>query len=217
MTLANILLTIKRLTDLTGEANIDTIITDWVNLTQQDIGIRNDWKYLEVNAYFSTAANRQNYGLTSDYYKITNVRTGEYDLIYLSQKEIDEIDPDASTTGTPQYYTVHANQIWLYPIPTSIDTIHVRYLKKLSDLSGSESSSIPSQFHYILIYGALEHAYAYKGDETKMAWARDKYERGITAMRQSEEREPNRLLRIRLKEPYIHPENYPHLTPNIRL
>lgn len=217
MTLANILLTVQRLTDLTGEANIGTIITDWTNLVQQDVLGRNDWKFLEVNATFSTVASQQNYGLASDCYKIIGARTASYELKYLTSREIDEIDPDASTTGSPQFYSMFANQIWLYPVPNSIDTISIRYIKTLSDLSGSQESSIPTKFHYILLYGALEHAYAYKGDETKMAWARDKYERGIIAMRQSEEREPNRLLRLRMKEPYVHPENYPHISANIRL
>lgn len=86
--------------------------------------------------------------------------------------------------GVPVSYRVRNGNLLLYPLPTSIYTYWVEYLGRPADLSAdADLPAFPSQYHDILVEGALADAYADDGNEKQYLLHDNRFKELFSAMR----------------------------------
>lgn len=163
----------------------------WLNLVMGDIANRQQtfhWRWLEKTATFDTVVDQMSYDLPSDIdgYKIFDVRqkTDDVKLKYVEQNVFDTFVPDPDTdSGNPTIYTLWADAIKLWPIPSSAITMHMRYLKQITALADdSATTEIPAKFNSVLIDGAMVYVYKFDPDLGKWDTQQQIYEAGIDKM-----------------------------------
>lgn len=142
------------------------------------------------------------YSLPSDADRIIDARQSidKVRLGALNPRTFDGSLPDPTATGTPLYYYIlglDSSQYWqvgLYPVPTTINNIQIRYLAKTTALSAStDTPNIPDKFQDIIIFAALfmfGHPFI---DDTRMAMAQARYESGLKDMKQNHNPIPDQL------------------------
>jgi len=184
---------------LTTDTNLRTIILDWLNRVLKDIGSRErHWYWLEKTATFATVANQMTYDLPSDIngQRVISVRQKDTPakLIYVPQRELDILEPKPdSYTGNPLYYTLYANDIRLFPVPSDAYTMYLRYMKTIIALTDSASSTtdIPPMFDEVILNGVKVHAYKYFPQWGNFEVARRDYEGGIINMKRDNDCQPD--------------------------
>lgn len=134
------------------------------------------------------------YSLPSDLDRVVDIRQAVTDqkLGSIDIRMFDGYLPDPTATSDPLYYSVIGLdsskqwQITVYPIPSSIINLQLRYLKAPTTLSSaSDTPLIPEKFHDIIIWGALfmyGHAFI---DDSRMGFAERRYVRMLEDMKQN--------------------------------
>lgn len=181
--------------DRLGETGTDitTKVKRWINIGQQDIASRADWPFLEASANISEVVSTQTYSLSGvSYQKIYDITrndpstTDNYKLVYVDNKDYDELFAENTTSGDPRYYTIWANVLKL-DVPSDesgTNSLTIKYYKTLSDLSGdSDTSNIPARYHNLLVLYAYMIGLEETEDANTVAKVRNEYEDGIRKMK----------------------------------
>ena len=113
----------------------------------------------------------------------------------LHYRDFDIYRPNPTSTGNPDSLVVYGldssgnMQFTLYPFPSAIENIEVRFKKLYTDLSAdSDTSSIPAKWHEtVMIDGAIWRAFQYQStgqaaEETRAMFARKRFESGLAKM-----------------------------------
>lgn len=159
---------VGKIQTVTTDTNLRLVILDWLNRTIRFISSKHKhWTWLEKTAYFNTVASQMSYDMPSDIdlsgRKIFTLRQKDSPtkLTYIDQKYFDELEPNPTGTGNPEFYTIYASNLRLYPIPASAIVIYERYLKTITSLTDASSSTtdIPEKFDEIILAGAKVHAF----------------------------------------------------------
>lgn len=111
---------------------------------------RERFYFTEGTATFSTVAGQEYYSSSDladiatlveiDSLRIT-VNSTRYTLCRRDFAYIDEIAASSTTTGDPTDFCYYKQQIRLYPTPSSVRTITMAYIKRLTALSSSSDSN----------------------------------------------------------------------------
>lgn len=141
-------------------------------------------------------------------------------------RTFDRYLPDPQATGDPLYYYlagVDTSKYWqvgLYPIPSTVENIQIRFLEIPADLTGTDLPNLPEKFHDVLIFGALwmfGHAYI---DDSRIQSAKARFDQSVEAMRENYNPIPDQMTVIqpwdsrprrlvgRLNWPANFPENW---------
>jgi len=123
------------------------------------------------------------YSMPSDLDRIIDVRQAITDtkLGAVDIRTFDAYLPDPTATGNPVYYStvgMDTNKYWqitMYPTPTAIINLQIRYLQIPADLTSTDTPILPEKFHDILVFGALYlfgHPYI---DDTRVREAQARY------------------------------------------
>ena len=185
-----ILYDVGKIQTVSTDTNFRVLALAWLNRTLSDIQSRQPhWRFLETSATFPTVASQMSYDLPTDIdgYKIFDLRQKDSDvkLTYIDQRRFDELEPDPTTsTGNPYVYTIFADSLRLWSVPSSIITMYIRYMKNIDKLtdSGASDTDIPERFEQVVLDGAKIHAYRYEegwGDVNSQVAL---YEAGIQKM-----------------------------------
>jgi len=157
------------------DCNIDDteyrgLVLQWLNLVIKDIaGRQQDWHYrfLEKTVTASTVADQLDYDLPTDIdgYKVFSVldRTHNHTYRFCPHDKFLRFVPNPSlSTGAPYLYTVWAGNLKLWPVPSSVFTIYLKYVKTLTALADdSNSTEIPAKYDSVVIDGVLVWAYKF--------------------------------------------------------
>lgn len=166
------------------------------------------------------------YSLPSDLDRMIDARQSIYKqkLGAIDIRTFDRYLPDPTATGVPLYYYMvglDTNQYWqmgLYPVPTDINNIQIRYLMKPATLSSaSDAPLIPEKFHDVIVMAALfmyGHPFI---DDTRFAMAERRYADMIQDMKSNYSPIPDQMTVIqpwdsrprRLVGRLRYPPNYP--------
>lgn len=171
---------------------------DWLNLIVADIANRQTnfhWKFLEKTATANTVANQHSYDLPSDIdgFKIIAIydRTNDVTYTYVPYELFVRrvADPSASTGGNVVWWTYFADTIRLFPVPDSVWTFYLDYVKLPSEYTDSSSSQIeiPGKYNKVIMDGVLTYVYKFDptlGDQVAQTQI---YEAGIVRMIQDNE------------------------------
>jgi len=136
---------------------------------------------------------RMIYSLPSDCYAIASFRQQQEPrrIRVATFNDLDLLDPNNDDSGTDTYlfipFGVDATgypQGYFFPPTTSATIRHLRYYRKLTDLSGdTDVSLIPSPHHEILKYGALRRGWEFLQDPEGMMRNLQLYERELSKMK----------------------------------
>ncbi len=141
------------------------------------------------------------YSLASDTDRIVDARQSrtKTKLGAVDIRTFDRYLPDPTATGDPLYYylagidTSQAWQIGLYPIPSKVENIQLRYLAMPADMTSTNTPNLPEKFHDVLIFGALYmfgHAYI---DDTRIQSAKARFDQSLELMRENSNPIPDQL------------------------
>ncbi len=176
---------------LTADTALRAIILTWANRILLDISTRhNHWTWLEVGATFPTVAGQMPYSLPSaidltgkKMFTIRDAVSGNK-LIYYDQRRFDEIEPNPTASGNPLYYTYWATGLKLYPIPSGILTMSVRYIKKITAVldDTTTTTELPDKWQDVVIDGIKKYAYRMFPEWGDGNVAMAQYEAGIRRM-----------------------------------
>ena len=138
-----------------GEVS-DAQLLLWINECVFDVSMRYDWPWLETNESFATVATTQAYALsdlTAEVQEILFViRTGkQWPLLHISRDEAFARWGDDFPDGDPTWYYVSEEKINLVPVPSSVETIKVFFVKPPTELTaGADTPAWVATFHLIL-------------------------------------------------------------------
>jgi hypothetical protein len=177
---------------LTTDTTLRAIALEWLNTGVRDISGRHEhWTWLEKTASFPTVADQLSYDLPADIdlsgRKVFSVKQEDSPakLVYIDQNTFDALEPEpTSSSGYPYYYTLWSKAIRLYPMPSSVITMYMRYIKTVTSLTDSATSEtdIPSKHDNVVIDGALVYAFMLFPSFGNSQQQRAVYELGIKRM-----------------------------------
>ena len=123
----------------------------------------------------STVGGQRNYALPAGYIQMRNfqVNTSPITPVQYVAPEIYDRLYGSTQTATPEFYTIVANEIQLGPIPDSVLTLEMLFYKKITALSGSNTTeAMLTDNPDIYLYGALMEAEPFiMNDERVGLWA----------------------------------------------
>ena len=103
----------------------------------------------------------------------------------LSQQDrrfILNLDPDLTQTGAPMAYWLEGNVVTVWPSSTT-DNVTVRYIPVPTDLaSDSDTPAIPTQFHDLIVLGAVFQAQMDNDDMQGAQFTRSVWQNRIDGM-----------------------------------
>lgn len=207
MILSEIRNKVKRRVD---DTDIDT---DFLNDAINEIyfNILNDsrvfWKFMEGTATFNTVVGQKDYTLSdiaTDVDTIYSMYHTDGPVKSLSRRELDQIDYDAASTGVPYAYVEWDGTLSLYPTPSDVRQITVRYLKGATELADTtnETPLIPRKFQDILVVGTALNFYEMDEDTTRYDRAIGKYEKMLSDMMSKNETDSDRTYQLKVAKNY---------------
>jgi hypothetical protein len=132
-------------------------------------------RMMEAKYTASTVGAQRNYALPTGYLQMRNFQLNTSPITTLSYVSPEIFDRlwGGSTGGTPQFYTILANEIQLGPIPASVQTMEMLFYKKITALSGTNlTEQMLTDNPDIYLYGALLEAEPFiMNDERVSLWA----------------------------------------------
>lgn len=165
---------------------------DCLNLVLKDISTYQvgwHWRFLEKSATAPTVADQHTYDLPTDIdtHKIEALSDRTYDrkYIFVPYDRFSRMFPDPSvSTGSSIYWTLFANVIRLFPVPNTVWTMYIDYVKKITALtdSGSSNTDVPPKYDHIIIAGARAYAYGFDPDLGNEAQQIQIYKDGLDRM-----------------------------------
>lgn len=166
---------------------INFVADEWADLQTQ----RTDWRWLRKKATFALTPNTSVYTPATIGASVADVlnlaawervfraqRTGEPD-VPVSYMEEDRFvssytESVPTSTGFPVAVTVRERDqaLWFYPVPDAAYTVHLRFTVKPTALTVDGSTpDMPSNFHDILVWGAVERWAYHQEAQSKAVYA----------------------------------------------
>ena len=131
-------------------------------------------RMMESKYTASTVASQRNYALPTGYIQMRNfqINTDPITPVQYVSPEIYDRLYGSTQSGTPQFYTVIANELQLGPIPGSVMTMEMLFYKKISSLSPTNTTeTMLTENPDIYLYGALLEAEPFiMNDERVPLW-----------------------------------------------
>lgn len=156
-------------------------IKSYINDTQYDVYNEYRLRFMEDSQAYTLAVGvadiTNGSGLPTNYVQaldIINTTSGKQStLTFIDAKSVNNL----TTTGQPTSWYIFENTINLYPIPTSADTVTLRYYKKPTELSAdADVPEIPSEFNELLVVGAAYRVMQVKDNYDQAGVLQNKYD-----------------------------------------
>lgn len=176
-----------RFRDLSNDTYSPQEWADYVNDAYLDVvSASPHWPFLEIrDTSLVVAANTNTVNLPTDVWRITGVKN-QTDLVAMhpigGRSEYIESYPDASQVGTPTFYRLRGRVLEVFPSAAKATTIHVDAFQPPAALGPTDEPVFPSQYHRILVSGALAYAYDDDGNGQQGQIHRGRFEQGIARM-----------------------------------
>ena len=136
---------------------------------------------METKETASTVAGQRNLALPASYIQMRNFQVNTSPLTTLSYvtPEIYDRVWGGSTSGTPKFYTILANEVSFGPIPATIMEVEMLFYKKFDNLASATTSGYHDSINWLLtnapdiyLYGTMLEAEPFiMNDERVPLWA----------------------------------------------
>lgn len=163
MNVSELVLAVQRLFGDTAEAQVtQPDIIRWLNQGQITIARRTE--VLQRHSEVNVTVGDKCYPLPADYLFVRRATFNNELMEPVAFEEIDTVVPNRDaeqSKGTPFYYYLWDDHIWLYPTPDSSGTgnLDIWYIRRPALLSGNEDEpEIPAYMHEDLVQYAVMKA-----------------------------------------------------------
>jgi len=170
---------------------------------------------MEAKSTASTVGGQRNLALPGGYIQMRNFQVNSSPLTTLSYvtPEIYDRVWGGSTSGTPKFYTILANEVSFGPIPASVMTVEMLYYKKFDNLSVLAVAAGNDQVDNLLLtdspdvylYGSMLEAEPFiMNDERVPLWAQA-LERAVSDLQEQDnkDRHSGSALRVMNTSGYV--------------
>ena len=163
---------------------------------------------METKQTASTVAAQRNYALPTNYIQMRNFQLNTSPLTTLSYVTPEIYDRlwGGSTSGTPKFYTILADEVSLGPIPGSVMTVEMLFYKKFESLSSSVATNwLITNAPDIYLYGSMLEAEPFiMNDERVPLWAQA-LQQGVSDLQEQDnkDRHSGSALRVMNTSGYV--------------
>lgn len=137
---------------------------EFINAEYRNLAGMRRWEWLQgLNSAISTVVGTVSYSLSS----ITDLRN--LDAVWVTDAQSNQIivryqeplkllnlqrDQQATTKGSPQYWSVWGGNLLVYPNPDAVYSLTIAYTKNVTTLTTGQSPLIPEEYDDYLVWGA---------------------------------------------------------------
>lgn len=179
----------KRFADPNNNVLADGDWTDYLNDAYADaLAASPYWPFFETQVTnLAYAIGVRSAALPTDAFRVSAVwnATDQFRLTPIEgRNEVYLLFPDQNETGQPTQYRVFSNTLQVYPLPEKATTLQVEYFAGPAAtllVAGGDVPVFPSQYHRLLVEGALSRAYT---DDGNSDWAKMHGDREATLIQQ---------------------------------
>lgn len=128
----------------------------------------------------STVASQQEYSYPTSTISIKRITYDGKKLKPITMREDDAItglNQSTTSEGTPQYYFVWNETIYLRPIPSSVATLKIFTYNEPSEITTTSTLEIPTQFHMDLVDYIVSEMAAKDSNLDIAKWYAEKWEK----------------------------------------
>jgi len=149
-------------------------------------------RMMESKYTASTAASQRNYALPTGYIQMRNFQLDTTPITamqYVSPEIYDRLW-GGSNSGTPQFYTIIANELQLGPIPASVMTIQMLFYKRITALSSSNTTEqMLTENPDMYLYGALLEAEPFIMNDERVALWSQGFNQGVVDLQEQDNKD----------------------------
>jgi hypothetical protein len=154
----------SRVLALIGRAPADVVY----ELVTADIN--NDLRLLVMEST-TTATEAASVSLPADFLSVVDIYRDVDPRTSLRPTTAQAINRTYTSSGTPAQYALVDGALLLNPAPSGSETINLRYIAKLADLSAdADTNDVLTKYPQIYIYGVLSHHGMLIGDTRAGIW-----------------------------------------------
>ena len=169
---------------------------------------------MEVKYTADTVAGQRNLALPASYIQMRNFQVNTSPLTTLSYvtPEIYDRVWGGSTSGTPKFYTILANEVSFGPIPATIMEVEMLFYKKFDNLASATTSGYPDSVNWLMtnapdiyLYGTMLEAEPFiMNDERVPLWAQA-LQQGVSDLQEQDnkDRHSGSALRVMNTSGYV--------------
>ena len=173
-------------------SDLDDRIPEFIALAEARMNRLLRLRLMENKYTASTVAAQRNYALPTGYVQMRNFQinvTPVRPLQYVTPEVYDRIW-GGSSSGTPEVYTIMTNEVQLGPKPDSIMTMEMLFYKRVTALSGSNTTEqMLTENPAIYLYGALMEAEPFiMNDERVGLWAQG-FSQAVQALQEQDNKD----------------------------
>ena len=173
-------------------SDLDDRIPEFIALAEARMNRLLRLRLMENKYTASTVAAQRNYALPTGYVQMRNFQinvTPVRPLQYVTPEVYDRIW-GGSSSGTPEVYTIMTNEVQLGPKPDSIMTMEMLFYKRVTALSGSNTTEqMLTENPDIYLYGALMEAEPFiMNDERVGLWAQG-FSQAVQALQEQDNKD----------------------------
>ena len=147
---------------------------------------------MEAKYTADTVAGQRNLALPTGYIQMRNFQVNSSPLTTLSYVTPEIYDRlwGGSTSGTPKFYTILANEISFGPTPATVMEVEMLFYKKFDNLSSSTTTNwLIINAPDIYLYGSMLEAEPFiMNDERVQLWA-TAVQRGVTDLQEQDNKD----------------------------
>lgn len=166
-----------------SETEYEELFKRWLNQAQRRLVIESEIRTQEEAFSFSTIATTATYELPANFARFIDFFGSETHEL-LTPLDIREFDNLPKSEGTPYSYTVIGNKLTLYPTPSVIVPLTLRYWRLPAEMiQASDTPEIPVQYQELLLAWALKKAYQRENDYAAAQQWETQWEKGVLKMR----------------------------------
>jgi len=162
----------NRSTDVIPDSRYDR----WLNLTEIEIISAFQFFQAEKRVTTTMVVGQALYQLPSDLLAIYDLRdnTVKRKIRRSHYRKFDNIDYDVA--GDPTHYIRFGNYIQLTPVPTSANTLQLRYCKNINKMvNDTDTPTLPAPWHEAIMLGAEARGWRALGELKKWAIIKNEY------------------------------------------
>lgn len=173
-------------------SDLSSRIPEFIALAEARFGRELRTREMETRSTASTTAGDRTYGLPAGYVQMRNIQLNTdpiQPLDYLSPEMMDRLWA-GSKSGRPKAYTIIGDELHLGPAPDIVYTIEMVYYKRVTALSGSNTSNwMLTNNPDVYLYGALLEAEPYLHNDTRIAVWLSAYKEAINNIQDADGRD----------------------------
>lgn len=133
---------------------------------------------IETTYTTSTVASQREYAYPSNTISIKRIEYNNAKLEPISFREDDYVlgySQDVDSTGTPMYYSIWDETIYLRPIPSAIGTLRIYSYNEPAVVTATSTLEIPTQFHMDIVNYVVSEMCSKDQNYTGAQWFQNKW------------------------------------------